>query len=197
MKRSIASAYGIGAEIPQTFVLSVLGMLVPKMPILRATALIASSIIAAGCITLSAFSQTSIDDGWNLLRDLPQETRIHVVGTKIDKTCNFLSADDEKLVCASGRTTSASLMTFSRPALKSVKLTFLAESALAGASIRAASSRFPRAVTENQNPDGIDRLSNVILGAAVLADRLMTCGKGGSIDVLRGSTIYLRSEPHA
>jgi hypothetical protein len=171
--------------------------LTSKMTLFRVVALIVSSIIAAGSITLRAFSQTSIDNGWELLRDLPQETRIHVVGTQIDKTCDFVSADDENLICSSGRTNSAARITFSRPSVRTVKLTFLAESALTGASIRVASSRVSGAFMKNQEPDGVDHLSDVILGIAAIADRLITCGIGKSICVLRGSTIYQRSMPQA
>jgi hypothetical protein len=151
-------------------------------------------MIAASSLTLSAFSQTSIDNGWNLLRDLPPQARIHVAGTSIDKTCNFVSANDDNLICSRGRTTSVQ-MAFSRPDVTSVRLTFLAESALAGASIRAGTSPHLGAVSDGYSPDAIDHLSDVILGMAALADRVMTSGIGKSIDVLRGSTIYQRQCP--
>ena len=195
MKSAIISAYQTCTAVVEALMLNVPRGLRRKTLNFRAVSLIASSMIAASSISLTAFSQTSIDNGWSLLRNLPKQARIHVVGTKIDKTCNFVSADDESLVCSSGRTTSAARVTFSRTAVKTVKLTFLAESALTGASIRTASSDFSGAATRHGGPDGIDHLSDVILGAAALANRLLTSGVGKSIDAFRGSTVYQSPKP--
>jgi hypothetical protein len=174
------------------------GGLASKMALMRIFALIVSSLIAASSMTANAFSQTPpAKNGWSLLRGLPQRTRIHVAGAGMDKPCNFLFADDEKLVCSSGRIPFTAIIVFSRSEVQAVRLSFWAESELTGYSIRFGSSTHFRAVTKSRSDDDVEPLSDAILGLAVLADRLINGGIGTSIDVVRGCTVYQKTEPHA
>jgi hypothetical protein len=114
---------------------------------------------------------------------------------KIDKTCSFLFADDEKLVCSSGKTPSAQQLIFNRHEVSRARLTLLAASEFTGYSIRSGSSAHLRAATKSRGIDVAEPLSDVILGLAVFADRLMSGGIGTSMDLVCGSTVYQRPKP--
>jgi hypothetical protein len=170
--------------------------LASRMALLRTFALIVASLIAVNSVTASAFSQSLLaDNGWSALRDLPRMTRIHVTSARIGTTCSFLFANDEKLVCSSGRTPATAHIMFSRFEVKSVRLTFLAESELTGYAIRFSLSAHLNPVMKSRNDDSVDHLSDVIVGLAVLADRLMSGAVGASIGAVRGSTVYQQPKP--
>jgi hypothetical protein len=113
----------------------------------------------------------------------------------MDKTCKFLFVDEEKLVCSSGRTPSAVLLTFNRYEVSRVHLTFLAASEFTGYTIRSGSIAHLHTVTKGRSDNGPEPLSDAILGLAVFADRLMSGGIGTSMDLICGSTVYQRPEP--
>jgi hypothetical protein len=162
-------------------------------PSLWVLALVVSTLVAGNSIALPALSESaSPGDSWSHLRALPPQARINVAGGRISKVCHFISADDEQLICSSGRRSSAKQFTFARADVRNVKLTRYAESTLAGAGIGAGAGAVVGAAVNSQSKGGLFSFPAAILGITIASGALAGGAIGGPTDFLRGPTIYQR-----
>jgi hypothetical protein len=164
----------------------------------RVLALLVSTLVGGNTIAFAGSAESpSAGDNWRHLSALPVQTRIHVASDRRSKLCDFVSADDEELICSSGHKSSAKHFTFVRAEVRSVKLTRYAVSTLAGAGIGAGAGAIVGAAINSRNKGDYFSFPGIILGITTVAGALIGGAAGGATDFLREPTVYRRTIANA
>ena len=150
------------------------------------------AVFSQGLCAPAAAETRTPGDTWSRLSALPNGARMHISADEKSKTCNFVSADDEKLVCSSGRASYAANFTFLRTEVKSVKLTRYGLSTLAGAGIGAGAGAAVGGIANSRDKGGFLNLSSIVIGVTTLGGALVGAAICGPLDSFRGPTVYRR-----
>jgi hypothetical protein len=141
------------------------------------------AIFSAHLVMYATGATPTPKDTWSRLSTLPPGTQIHISGDQMSKTCNLISADDEKLICA-GQKPPFPHFTFPRENVKSADLTRHGLSSLSEAASGTGSVAVEGRVANSHACSASLNPSGTVVGTAI----------GAPTASFRGRAIYRRPE---
>ena len=134
--------------------------------------------------------------GWERLKALPVQTRVHVSADRMSRTCTLISVDDDTLVCSKSRLVSTAHYTFAWEEVRSVKLTRYIASTLVGIGVGAGAGAAVGYATNPPRKNDILDFSSIARWAFTIGGATVGGAAGGPTDFLRGPLVYQRPKAH-
>jgi hypothetical protein len=151
-------------------------------------------VIRAFCtLYLSAGLMAQAPADWQLVKQLPLHTKVHIDSDKMKRTCSIVTVADDSLSCSSGD----SVNSFQRLEIKSIKGVRRMRSALGGAAIGASVGFIVGvAISQGQSKDAFIYFSPAAVGGVLaVIGAVPGAAIGAPTDFLRGPTVYQRPKP--